>query len=98
MLLDLRVGLTAYDSILFFRIVSLPAQTIQTIFKIPIQHFFFQIQHKIMINIALTLVYFIFILVTDNNSPLSKICLLEHGGIPLCQRTWILFRNLENDP
>ena len=80
MLLDLRVGLTAYDSILFFRIVSLPAQTIQIIFKIPIQHFFFQILHKIMINNALNFVYFIVILVTDNNSPLSKICLLDHGG------------------
>lgn len=80
MLLDLRVGLTAYDFILFFRIVSLPAQTIQIIFKIPIQHFFFKIQHKIMINIALTFVYFIVILVTDNNLPLSKICLLDHGG------------------
>lgn len=80
MLLDLRVGLTAYDSILFFRIVSLPAQTIQIIFKIPIQHFVFQIQHKIMINSALTFVYLIVILVTDNNSPLSKICLLDHGG------------------
>ena len=51
-----------------------------------------------MINSALTFVYFIVILVTDNDSPLSKICLLEHGGIPLSQRTWMLFRNLENDP
>ena len=33
-----------------------------------------------MINSALTFVYFIVILVTDNNSPLSKICLLDHGG------------------
>ena len=33
-----------------------------------------------MINIALAFVYFIVILVTDNNLPLSKICLLDHGG------------------
>ena len=46
MLLDLRVGLTAYDSILFFRIMSLLAQTIQIIFKVPIQHFFFKFSTK----------------------------------------------------